>query len=152
MTRISSAVALGAWLLLAPAAVEAAVSVPKRIDYASTATIRQQVRSECELQTQIPEAIAANASDVQLVDGSANLSLEITEVHAPGGWLFSGPKWVEVKGSLGDKSFRAKRFSAMDPFAGGTCGILAKIARALGGDIALWLQNPVEGAELGDAQ
>ncbi len=152
MSRAKSALALGASLLFVPAAVEAAVSVSNRIDYASTATVRQQVRTECELQTQIPAAIADSSSDVQLVDGPGSLSLEISDVHAPGGWIFSGPKWVEVKGSLGDKSFRAKRFSAMDPFAGGTCGILAKIARALGGDIALWLQNPTQGAELGDAQ
>lgn len=152
MRRANSALALGASLFFVPAAVEAAISVQSRIDYASTATVRQQVRTKCELQTEIPAAIAASSSDVQLVDGAANLSLEISEVHAPGGWLFSGPKWVEVKGSLGDKSFRAKRFSAMDPFAGGTCGILAKIARALGGDIALWLQNPTANAELGDAQ
>jgi hypothetical protein len=152
MTRSLPALTLGACLLFVPSTLWAAISVPRQIEYGSTATVRSQVRSQCELQTLIPAAIAEHSSDVQLVGGKAQLSLEISEVHAPGGWIFSGPKWVEVKGSLGGKSFRAKRFSAFDPFSGGTCGILAKIGRALGGDIAGWLQNPVNGAELGDAR
>ncbi len=134
----------------------AAVTVPSRIPIAKTATVRQPVREQCRIQTQIPEAIANSSADVQLVEGSANLALEITGVHAPGGWIFSGPKWIEVKGTLtkGGQplSFRAKRFSAFDPFAGGTCGILAKISRALGADIAAWLANPTPNAEIGDAQ
>lgn len=152
MARSLPALALGAGLLLLPATLQAAITVPKQIDYASTATVRSEVRAQCELQKLIPAAIANNSSDVQLVDGKGQLSLEISDVHAPGGWIFSGPKWVEVKGSLGDKSFRAKRYSAFDPFSGGTCGILAKIARALGADIARWLSDPFTGAELGDAQ
>jgi hypothetical protein len=152
MTGSFSALALGAALLLAPSTLQAAITVPKSIEFGSTATVRSEVRNQCELQTLIPAAIANHSSDVQLVDGKANLSLEISEVHAPGGWIFSGPKWVEVKGSLGGNSFRAKRYSAFDPFAGGTCGILAKISRALGADIAGWLQNPAPNAELGDAR
>lgn len=152
MTRSLPALTLGACLMLAPSALWAAITVPRQIEYGPTATVRSQVRGQCELQTRIPAAIADNSSDVQLVDGKAQLSLEISDVHAPGGWIFSGPKWVEVKGSLGGKSFRAKRFSAFDPFSGGTCGILGKIARALGSDIAGWLRDPVNGAEIGDAR
>jgi hypothetical protein len=152
MTRSLPALALGACLLLLPATLQAAITVPKSIAFASTATVRSEVRDQCELQTLIPAAIANHSSDVELVDGKASLSLEISEVHAPGGWIFSGPKWVAVKGSLGGKSFRAKRYSAFDPFSGGTCGIMAKIARALGADIAGWLQNPTPDAGLGDAK
>ena len=143
------------WTLLF-AGVASAVTVPKKIDYASGANPSAAVRNQCELQTKIPEAIAANSSDVKLVSGKAALRLEISGIHAPGGWIFSGPKWVEVKGKLrsGGKtlSFRAKRYSAFDPFSGGTCGILAKIGRAIGSDIALWLENPTPDAELGDAR
>lgn len=151
MLRSVPALALCAAVLLLPATLRAAVTVSKQIDFASTATVRAQVRTQCELQTLIPAAIADRSSDVELVDGKGQLSLEISEVHAPGGWIFSGPKWVEVKGSLDGKSFRAKRFST-SPFAGGTCGILARIARALGEDIAAWLGDPYNNAGLGDAQ
>lgn len=129
----------------------------KSIPFAKTLKVRKAIKNECGLQTVIPRAVAANASNVVLVDGRGDLEIEISDVHGPGGWVFSGPKWVEVKGKLrrGGKvvgDFRAKRMSVADPFAGGTCGILAKCARAIGEDIALWLQEPSFGAEIGDAR
>jgi hypothetical protein len=142
---------------LAPAIAHAGgVTVSREIAYAKAATVREQVRNECGLQTVIPAAIAQNFVDVELVDGRGNLELEITDAHGPGGGAFSGPKWVEVKGTLrrGGKTldFRAKRFSAMDMFSGGTCGILAKCGRSIGKDIAAWLTNPTPDAKLGDAK
>lgn len=155
MTRSSVALALA--VLLVPAfATAAGVRVPSRIDYAKSATVRKAVRDQCDLQRLIPAAVADSSADALLVDGRGDLDMEITDAHGPGGWVFSGPKWVEVKGTLrrGGKSysFRAKRFSATDVFSGGTCGILAKCGRALGADIAAWLANPTNNAELGDAQ
>jgi hypothetical protein len=139
-------------VLLAPASAWGGVTVSKKIGFSASATVRETVRKECDLQSAIPAAVADSSSDVSLVDGKGSLSLVITDVHAPGGGVASGPKWVEVKGSYGGKSFRAKRLSGFDPFAGGTCGILHKIARAIGKDIALWLKDPKAGAELGDAR
>lgn len=132
------------------------VTVSREIAYAKTSGVRDKVRSECGLQTLIPAAIAENSSDVELIDGRGNLELEITAAHGPGGGVFSGPKWVEVRGTLrrGGKTlgFRAKRYSATDVFSGGTCGILAKCGRSIGQDIAAWLANPTPDAELGDAK
>jgi hypothetical protein len=131
------------------------VTVSRKIEFAKSASVRSAIQEQCNLQTSIPEAVASNSADAELVDGSGNLNLEITEVHGPGGWIFSGPKWLEVSGKLtrGGKtySFRAKRYSAFDPF-GGVCSILTKCGRAIGSDIATWLQNPTDGAELGDAK
>ncbi len=135
-----------------PQLASAAVTLSQKVGFSSAANVREQVRKECTLQTAIPAAVADNASDVQLVEGKGSLSLTITDVHAPGGGVFSGPKWVEVKGRYKGKSFRAKRLSVADPFAGGTCGILNKISRSLGRDIATWLESPQDGAELGDAK
>lgn len=143
-------------VFLAGSASAASVKVPKSISFSKSLKVRAAIKNECGLQTSIPAAIVDNASDAELVDGNGNLQLEISDAHGPGGWVFSGPKWVEVKGKLrkGGKTytFRAKRFSVADPFAGGTCGILAKCGRGIGADIALWLENPTSGAELGDAQ
>lgn len=152
MTRLLRFALLAATALFVPAAAWGAITVPKKIDYAASAHVVAKVRSECNLQTAIPAAIENNSKNVQLVNGAGNLSLTISDIHAVGGGVASGPKWVEVKGKYKGKSFRAKRISAFDPFAGGTCGILAKIARALGADIALWLENPTNNAELGDAR
>jgi len=148
---IVCALALG----VASFASAAEVQVPREIGFAESASVRSAIREQCNLQTSISEAIASNASEAELVDGNGNLSLEITAVHGPGGWIFSGPKWVEVTGKLsrGGKTynFRAKRYSAFNPF-GGVCSILTKCGRAIGSDIATWLQNPTADAELGDAK
>jgi hypothetical protein len=142
---------------LAPAAfAQEGVKVSRRIDFAPEASVRKQIVDECNLQTVIPSALADSSGKVALVDGKGDLELVISDVHGPGGGVFSGPKWVEVKGTLrrGGETlrFRAKRVSAADPFAGGTCGILAKCGRNLGKDIATWLESPTDGAEIGDAQ
>lgn len=152
MTRLVRFSLLAAVVLFVPATAWGAITVSKKIDYAASAHVVAKVRSECKLQTEIPAAIENNSKDVQLVNGAGTLSLTISDIQALGGGVASGPKWVEVKGTYQGKSFRAKRISAFAPFAGGTCGILAKIARALGADIALWLENPTHNAELGDAR
>lgn len=130
--------------------------VPRTIGFAKFAGARSAIQNECGLQTLIPEVVVEMASGARLVEGQGNLDMEISQVHAPGGWVFSGPKWLEVRGSLrqGGKTvgtFRAKRFS-MDPTAGGVCGMLAKCGRNIAMDIAQWLQNPTMNAEIGDAK
>jgi hypothetical protein len=151
----------GTGVLLAAAAPLAAfaqaVTVARTIDFAPAASVRKQIVDECRLQSIVPSSLAKSSARVELVDdASTDLDLQISDVHGPGGGFFSGPKWVEVKGELrrdGEVlTFRAKRVSVADPFSGGTCGILGKCARALGADIAAWLENPVDGAEIGDAQ
>jgi hypothetical protein len=145
-----------AFVLGLPAFGNAAdVKVPRKIGFAKDARAREAIREQCELQTVIPEAVASGSANAELVDGRGNLSFEITEAHGPGGWVFSGPKWLEVSGKLsrGGKTyrFRAKRYSAFDPF-GGVCSILQKCGRAIGGDIAAWSESPTDNAEIGDAK
>jgi hypothetical protein len=151
-SRAARFLAVAACCLL-PGLAAASVTVSSQIPFAKGVTVNQKIKDECGLQTRIPEAIAKASDQVSLVEGPGTLSLEITDIHAPGGWIFSGPKWLEVRGQLASgESFRAKRFSAVDPFAGGVCGILGKISRALGEDIAAWVASPSDNAELGDAQ
>ena len=153
------ALALGLW---AGSAGAETVWVAKTAPYAESAHPSPKVREECRLEAAVPSALQAAASEVELVDAlpeaGRTLRLRITDVQAPSGGMFSGPKALEVTGSLyegADKigSFRAKRFSAGGPFGGGgTCGMLAKCARALGTDIATWLDAPTMDAEIGDAR
>lgn len=154
MVRTYGASIAAAALILVSSAPRAfaEISLAREIEYAESARVRPAVRDKCKLETRIPDAIAASSDQVELVDGSGTLKVEITAVHGPGGGVFGGPKWIELHGSFGDATFRAKRYSATDFFAGGTCGILAKIGRALGQDIASWVEDPRDGAELGDAK
>jgi hypothetical protein len=144
-------------LLAAPAA-QAATQIASSIPIAPSAGASGPVQQECQLQTLVPQGIQQAGADVTLVDAPAKggrwLELTISEVHAPGGGPFSGPKWMTVSGTLRDRgkvigSFRAKRIST-GPRS--TCGSLAKIATVLGQDIAAWLAAPSMNAEIGDAR
>jgi hypothetical protein len=163
-SRIQGAVIAVALLLFASGA-DAAVMVSRTIPFGEDAGATQAVRDQCTLQTRVPAFIQEFAPDVQLVDGplptksGRALELSIIEVHAPGGGVFSGPKWMAVYGKLWDAgqlvgSFRAKRFSTGGAFGEfkGTCSILGRCAKAIGMDIGRWLEKPTLDAELGDAR
>lgn len=144
-------------LLAAPAAW-AATQVARSAAILPSAGATPAVQSECQLQTLVPQAVQQAGADVTLVDAPAKggrwLELSISEVHAPGGGPFSGPKWMGVSGKLYDRgkvigSFRAKRVTTG---VRSTCGSLAKVATVIGQDIAAWLAAPSMNAEIGDAR
>jgi len=158
--RASTLVALS--LTLLPGAGLAGVQLAKEVPYSSDAKVRQPVRDSCAVGEKLANAVAASASDVELVDragGGNRLEMTIVRVHAPGGGPFSGPKWIEVTGTLrkggrvaGD--FRAKRMSLGGPWGVfiGTCGILDRVAKVMGQDISAFIEAPSSGAKLGDAR
>jgi hypothetical protein len=146
--------------LLIASGARAGVQVPRTIPFAPSAGASEKVQQECQVQTGVPAAIQQFGSDIQLVDqpskGGRSLELSITEMHAPGGGPFSGPKWMTVSGKLHEGSkvigtFRAKRLST-GGMVRGTCATLARCAQAIGQDIATWLNAPTMDAELGDAR
>jgi len=143
-------------------AAEGTIGIPQVVPIAENVDVSQAVRNECQLGEKVSTFLVQFASNVA-VSGDPKvgryLRMEITEVVATGGGAWSGPKWMTVKGTLleDDKaiaSFRAKRFSTGGAFGGfkGTCAIIGRCTKAIAEDIAEWLKNPVDGAELGDAQ
>src|SRR5262245_25313810 len=141
-------------------AAHAATQIARTIPIDPTAGASSAVQQECQIQTLVPSAIQQAGADVALVDKPAKngrwLEMSISEVHAPGGGPFSGPKWMAVSGKLFDKgkligTFRAKRLST-GGFVKGTCATLGGCARAIGRDIAGWLGAPTMNAEIGDAR
>ena len=118
------ALAVGAFGVAALPAAAETVKIQRSIPFGPTAQVPAAVKDSCQLQTKVPAFVKeAAGSSVELVDGPLNrkvgrvLEMEISEVHAPGGGAFSGPKWMSVKGELYDRgkqigSFRAKRFTA----------------------------------------
>lgn len=164
--RIAALALASASILLVAAAGAASaegVKVLRSIPFSSESDAPQKVQDECQLQTKIPSFLSSYSSDVELVDGSLpsrgrTLTLEIGDVHAPGGGAFSGPKTVTVTGTLrenGQKigNFVATRYSGGGAFGfyKGTCAIAGRCAKALGKDIADWLKNPAKDSRLGDA-
>jgi len=159
--RISAFCGLFGLLLLATVAAAGAEEVQVRsvAGVATISTIPPKVKQECNIQQDLSASVVANAPNAKLVQKKPSsglyLDLVVTEVHAPGGGLFSGPKWIAARGTLqrGEKtlrSFRAKRISG-GPFTG-TCAMLAKATNAMGLDIAGWLADENAGSLLGDAR
>jgi hypothetical protein len=159
--RNSGFSALCSLLLLGTGAAAGAEDVQVRsvAGVATLSTIPPKVKQQCNIQQDLSASVVANAPNAKLVQKNPGsglyLDLVVTEVHAPGGGMFSGPKWIAARGTLqrGEKklrSFRAKRRSG-GPFTG-TCGMLAKATNAMGVDIAGWLADENAGSVLGDAQ
>lgn len=143
------------------------VAALKKIPFSEDANVRDAVRDECKIQTQVPKFLKKfglnHGIKVKLVDSLDNVNtdqtieMEISRVHAPGGGGWSGAKSMTVKakvyedGSLiGDAT--AQRHSTGGMFAGykGTCSIVGRCAEAIGQDLARWLQDPSSDARLGD--
>ncbi len=158
--------ASAALLAALPAAAGDVVKIQRSIPIAASVDMSTAVRTECELDTKVSKFVKEFAGDkVEIVEGALDrekgraLEMEITEVWAPGGGGYSGPKWMTVKGQLYENgkaadSFRAKRFSTGGMFAGfkGTCSIIGRCTKAIGEDIAHWLEAPTANAKLGDAR
>jgi len=159
--RIAAIGSLCSLLLLGTGAAAGAEEVQVRAvaGVATLSTIPPKVKQECHIQQDLSASVVANAPNAKLAQKKPSsglyLDLVVTEVHAPGGGVFSGPKWIAARGTLqrGEKklrSFRAERRSG-GPFTG-TCAMLAKATSAMGKDIAGWLADENAGSLLGDAR
>lgn len=133
--------------------------------YAEDAHVPDKVKSECGLDQSIPEYIAGYAPMSSFVDfegrgpgaQAATLSIRLIGMAGTGGGAYTGPKFIELEGELtkgGEVigSFSARRTSTGGMWGGykGTCGILARCAKALGKDIGEWLENPKPNSTLGE--
>jgi hypothetical protein len=155
-------------LLLAAAVLLAAespalarpVRTAAKVRFSEASGASDAVRRECGIQTNLPEYVRDASRDVELVYGKRPrrgtvLELEIEDVRAPGGGPFSGPRAMVVSAKLFERgrlvaSARAKRRSSATPFSGGNCAQLNRIARAIGRDVARWLEDPRSDAHFGD--
>jgi hypothetical protein len=87
------------------------------------------------------------------------LTIEIVNVHGTGGGAYSGAKSVVIEGTLQENgkvigTFEGSRYSGGGFWGGfkGTCSILGRCVKALGNDVAIWMENPYKGAKLGDSK
>jgi len=90
------------------------------------------------------------------VAGAPTLRIEITDILANAGGLYGGPKIVQLHGVLDRPGMAPAQFTAqrqMFLYIGiprSTCSMVGVVTYGLGGDIAQWLQKPVDGAKLGE--
>ncbi len=149
-------VAMATWASVATAQDD--VKILREISFSSDAIVREAVKQECNIQTDVPQYIEANSDRVQLVDGPLGtngrvLDLTIVAARATGGGYLSGGKWVTLEGVLTENgrkigNFKAKRFT-IGYVNFSACGAARRCSKALGKDIAEWLENPQMDSELG---
>lgn len=147
-----------AWLGVSSAAFATdTISVARVTPYEDGAA-NAEIRQECKWNAKLGDNIAHYAKgqltvtdkDLAQVNGRI-LLLKISQVHAIGGGGFSGPKWARVKGELreGDKllgSFEVHRTTSFGGFS--ACGVLDKLGKEIGEDIAEWLEHPTMDAQI----
>jgi hypothetical protein len=120
-----------------------ACDVPASLNQA----IQDQLLAPYEFAVPLPTANVA---------GAPTLRIEITDILANAGGLYGGPKIVQLHGVLERLGAAPAQFTAqrqMFMYFGlprSTCSMVGVVTYALGGDIAKWLQKPVDAAKLGE--
>ncbi len=130
--------------------------------FATSSGVTDAVLAECGLERSIPEWIARNtpvpvALSNDPTNGARVLYLQVTQILAPGGGMWSGPKQITLHGDLVHggatiASFDARRTTVTGGRShhGGTCAVLDYIAESLAKDVRDWLASPTQGAQLGE--
>jgi len=144
-----------------------AIKVQSISAYAKNNKIRANIKDECKLDVKLPKFVqsfaTSNGINVQLIDkvtsstkGKA-LVIEIVDAVSQGNAFIGHRKFTKVKGTLYENGkmkagFTGGRFSGGGFFGvyKGSCSVLGRTVKTIGKDVAGWLKNPVDGAELGD--
>src|SRR5690606_10992067 len=168
MLKLTSLPLLAAALFATSFALAQPVQIVSDVPYAEDAEIQKKVRNECtKLGTQLAEFtqqfgkefdVEVNLVDAIDVAGKGRvLKMEITDAVSMGNAFMGHQKYSSARGTLyedGKKvaDFRARRNSMGGAFAGykGSCSVLGRTMKAIGKDVALWLKDPEDKAELGD--
>lgn len=150
------------------ALADGAVLVASAVPYAEDNNIRRKITNSCTtLGSKLSGFIEANAQknglSVQLsdsIDPSAAprvLQVEITEAVSQGNAFIGHRKFVAVAGTLYENGSVVASFDGQRSSGGGfaagyksSCAVLGRCVKALGKDIAAWLANPIDEAELGE--
>lgn len=144
------------------------VTMARDVPYAEGAEIQRKVREECvKLQGQLADftrefgheaGVQVQLADAVSTEGPGRvLEVEITEAVSLGNPFIGHQKYTRVKGALFEDGRRIAAFKGMRTSMGGafggykgSCSVLGRTVKALGKDIAFWLADPKDGAELGD--
>jgi hypothetical protein len=138
------------------------------VPYSEHAEIADNILKECaEIQEQLAhfsrEYAAENGITVTLVDEVSSsdpgrvLLVEIDDAVSMGNPFTGHRKFTRISGELyqdGERiaGFKGRRNSGGGVFGGykGSCSVLGRTVKVLGRDVAEWLNNPADGARLGD--
>lgn len=153
--------------LMLPLATQAAkdnLTIPIQVPLQAGLNVPNAVLAECELERKLAKYLASEAKGpygkiimqptVSAQTPGQALDIHITQILAPGGGKWSGPKSVTTEGTLYNNgqvlgTFTATRYTHKGKH---TCRMLQNDAKAIAEDIGDWLKKPTMGAKLGDAK
>jgi hypothetical protein len=126
--------------------------------FAQGSGVTDEVLAECGLDRKIPEELVHHTPvPVVLAEtpagGARVLDISVTNIIAPPGGAWSGPKSMTLHGELVQGGVVVASFDARRTTTRGhqTCEMLGIILDALAGDIRPWLASPTLNARLGEA-
>jgi hypothetical protein len=126
--------------------------------FAADSGVVDSVRDKCDVQHELPEAIAKRAKKVPVAlaedtsSAGRALRLEVTNIFAAKGGRYSGPKQITLHGEIivggqTTSSFDVRRGTMR---AVGTCKMIDLVNKAIAKDVGKWLKSPTSGAKLGE--
>lgn len=161
---IAFAVCGGLFALPGAALAGESIKLLRKVGFAEGAFVRPEVRSECNLESRVPEWVQQFAQkrgiQVELVDALPDtglvLQLEIADAIEMGNAWTGRQKGLVIQGRLLENGqlkgdFRGRRMTSGGMFGGykGTCSFLGRCAKTLGSDVAEWLQSPATSSNIG---
>jgi len=165
--RLAVAVSALLVVVVSPAIAEV-YTVASVTSFAEDSGANAEQKSECMLDTRLPNYIAAAAEpgvevviSTEPLDEAAGKVLRLEIVRAnerSGGLSYKRPARVVVRGELVENGETVGSFVVMrqtmktakfDGFKG-ACASLGRCLDTIGRDIAIWLQNPTIDARLGE--
>lgn len=143
------------------------VVIPSAVSFSEAAIVQNSIRAECDLPGQQAKWLAQQSSaqgfNVLVQDNpdqsqdASILVVQISSAFSSGNAFIGHSKGVSLSGKLMRNnqqigSFIAFRKSSGGLMAGfkGSCSVLYRCTKTLGGDVANWLKAPTENAQLGD--
>ena len=136
------------------------------VPYSSQSRVAQNIKTECTIDKQISDYILEKSAEMgikivvknKISANELELKLQIDDAVSQGGGMRGHNKYVAisgqiVKGKTGYQSFKAARMSGGGFYGAykSSCSVLGRTTKALGNDVALWLNDPYDDAVLGDA-
>lgn len=151
----------------ASSGVSGTVRVQQVTPYAENGQIDPAVKSECRINTQLPQFIAefgqkhgtnvAITPKVNASDKGTNLVVEIVQAYSAGNAFTGHRKYTKIEAKLYQDGkeiadLTAARASGGGFFAGykGSCSVMGRTVKTLGEDVALWLKTPGPGMRKGN--
>lgn len=138
------------------------IFVPAEAAYDRYGKFHESVKKQCDTARVIASAVAEYNANVKLSrtpqEEERHLEILVYQLSAQGG--MGADYVVGVRGRLLEDgvvtaTFNGSRSYARDPFGyfgpeKGTCGVVGRVARRVGRDIAEFLTHPSVGAKIGD--